>query len=142
MRYIRCIFKKHWDFDYNRFSHYAFIRDQGAISVINKDCVLARGVTICEHIRRFYCIQRPDERVFYWEFESDGFIPASAEIQPETGETGDPCHCNIHNLSHNHARKISKGIPIESVIFCGDGVARTATPNDFKDEFTPDDDLP
>ena len=98
--------------------------------------MLARGVTPCEHIRRFYCIQRPEEAVFYWEFESDGIIPEGAEFHREISDSGDPCHRLIRGITNQKAKDIAAGIQMASVLFCENGTTRVATPVDFADEFT------
>lgn len=98
--------------------------------------MLDRGTTICAHVRRFYCIKRPDDPIFFWDFEANDLIPATAEFRQKVSETGDPCHYNILNLSNQQAKDIAKNIPITSVLFCENGTTRVATPLDFIGEFT------
>ncbi len=64
---------------------------------------------MCAHVKRYYSsvpgvMSHPP---IFWEFDSAS-LPEGSEAMCEIGDTGDPCHYNIKNLSKNRAHKFFK----------------------------------
>jgi hypothetical protein len=109
MELIRLIRKDdYWDNNLGRFQSFAFSNSsKGGISVIDKDCILASGRNVCDHIRTFYAKSLTGSPPVYWEFDRE-LLPDKCHLEQKTTESGDYCHHNIHGLSDNKAGKLLK----------------------------------
>ncbi len=101
----------------------------GGISVINLECVTRSGISICEHIAKFYPTAAEQSPMF-WEFSSEAIVP-NAILTQKTGPTGDECHYNITGLTKGDAKKIIYSVPVASAFMCENGKPRALTLEDM-----------
>jgi hypothetical protein len=133
MRYLRCIYGRHWDVRRKQFNHLAFKSLDGGVSVVDSTCVSTASPSICEHLKKWYSLTHHSGPIMFWEFESDEILPKHAVFNKTLSGKGDNCHCDISNLHRNEEKKISYSIQLDSVRACDNGNMRSATINDFSD---------
>jgi hypothetical protein len=99
MQAIRIFHIRHYDRHRKRFRSQAFTRFGNGISIIDEECILASGRTVCEHIK-FYYPTTASEPPIFWRFSTD-LLPAPYRIVPEISTAGDKCHYDIQELPEN-----------------------------------------
>jgi hypothetical protein len=131
MEYVRLLHPTHFDCRRGEFKSLAFkVYDDGA-SVIQLACVV--GVTICDHVRKFYRNVGGEPPVF-WIFD-DANLPEGSSLVQKKSDTGDDCHFNIvgENVSAlNKALRLwLKAQPVNTFNICDNGYYRPVTRADL-----------
>ena len=103
--YVRILPKKQFIKRIGRFASVAFKNLRGGISVIQRDCIIDGGRTICGHLTHFYKSLDESPHVF-WAFDADVILPEDVEFEQEDSHSGDICHYNIRQVSNGKAKKI------------------------------------
>lgn len=113
---VRILNPKHYDRTKQRFTSLAFRPKDGTLSVVNKQCVLNSGTTVCEHIEKFYGNVAGKPPVF-WEFLYEQ-LPFDCEIAQRTEENGDECHYNLEGVDRKQAEDFFKTYRLENFLIC------------------------
>jgi hypothetical protein len=81
MEFIRIIHRDHYDPDRGRFQSLAFkpSRDGSGISVIDVNCILQIGLSICEHIGKYYQSVAGSTPHIFWNINSK-MLPEKCEF--------------------------------------------------------------
>ena len=108
----------HFDWKRKRFKSTAFSSSSrdGAVSAIDKSCIIQTGNTICSHIRRYYGRLADESPIFFEHL--DDILPDGCTIEKIPSTTGDKCHVNIKGISKRQARRIAKELEIEDYSIC------------------------
>ena len=104
MEAIRLFHIRHYDHRRKRFRSTAFTYFGEGIFIIDRQCIIASGITICEHIRVYYHTAASEPAIF-WIFSTD-ILPQSSIIVPTISTTGDPCHYDIRQISDSQRRNV------------------------------------
>lgn len=137
MEYVRLLHPKHFDCQRGEFKSLAFkVYDDGA-SVIHLGCVT--GVTICQHIRKYYPNVGGEPPVF-WIFDK-AILPKECRLVQKQSDSGDDCHYNIVSNGSDNALnkalgKLLKAQPFETFHICNNGHERTVRRADLCPEPT------
>jgi hypothetical protein len=101
----------------------------GGISVVDRDCAVAKSDSICAHIRRFYSGITQEPPIF-WFFDSS--ILRGSELENEPSTTGDLCHRNIRNFPRKEARRIFRAQDMFTFKICAPEGIRNLTSEDLQ----------
>ena len=69
---IRIISTEFYDRERGRFQSCAFDKssgEQGGISILDRECILESGRSVCEHMRHYYGV-RIDQALVFWQFST------------------------------------------------------------------------
>ena len=133
MEYIRFLHVRHFDNHpkQNRFKSLAFRNSTGGgASVVQRACIDATNITICDHIRRYYSPAIAGEPPIFWIFD-ESILTAGHRLEQERSDTGDDCHYNIHGVSDAHYKKILKSKRLEDFLICDGAQARQLVRGDL-----------
>jgi hypothetical protein len=98
--------------------------------VVHAQCVENGGLSICDHIRKFYKSNVAGDPALFWIFESSD-LPQSAVLDPNAFRNEDPCHDNVQNLTKSVCRKM---VAAAVVYICANDGIRVATVDDIKEQ--------
>ena len=136
MEVIRLLHINNYDKQRNRWASPAFKNSSGrspGISVIDRECIINTGDTICSHISKYYSTTPPVPTIF-WCFETD-ILPRGCSIEQVNSTSGDKCHYNIRELRDPDARRFFQQFwnKIESFNICtSDGDYRPLSVEDLE----------
>ena len=96
MRFVRIIYRDHWNENAKKFQSTAFSGSKG-ISVFSCNCVEEKQSNICQHISNFYSPEPTGLPPIYWVIEFDDLLVEYPEVKivQHTEENLDDCHHNI-----------------------------------------------
>jgi len=109
MDYIRWLHPRHFYQQHGRFGSNAFRnlgpKDSKSLSLVECECVVATGLTFCDHARKYYLeTNTVSEPPIYWRFPYETVLPPPGKIEPTPTATGDKCHRNIYGISDDILR--------------------------------------
>jgi len=84
--------------------------------VIEANCIIQKGVSICEHLEKYYKSVSGTPPIF-WNIDSK-ILPEKCEFIQQTSESGDVCHHNIVGLSKKESRDIFKQVRLSDFRTC------------------------
>jgi len=107
MEYVRLIHPRDYNGARGRFNRTAFepSSDDGAISLVQLDCVSAAGRSICAHIREYYPSVVDSDFIIFWKFDT-AILPEGCRFEQVNNNLGDTCHHHLLGQSDNRARSI------------------------------------
>lgn len=109
-----------------RFTSDSFKKLNGAISVVEIDCIEETGAGICEHIQRYYASVAQGEPFAFRVIRDcdldEHFGCGNYSIVPSPSRTGDDCHRNLEGIEDKAAKRFQKNYCDEGDVFwCIDG---------------------
>jgi hypothetical protein len=121
MEYVRFLHRDHFDPrpQQNRFKSLAFKNSSngGGASVVQRPCVDATGLTICDHARKYYSPRVTGEPPIFWIFD-EAVLSTARRFEKIKTDSGDECHYNLHGVSDAELKRLLKATPLSDFMIC------------------------
>ena len=97
----------------------------GGVSCIECDCIQARGVHECEHIKQLYSERISGDPPVLWQIQA-GELAAGSRLEPDSSN-GDDCHRNLYDMTDTQCRNLLKSKQNSDFEICEPDGKRPAT---------------
>ena len=112
MEFIRALHWRKYKTKVKRFQSDIFKNLNGAISIIDKECIDATGEEVCRHLELHYQTVVKGIPFAFWVIRSQDlethFAAGNFSITREVSESGDECHRNLRGVQDKDSRKFQK----------------------------------
>ena len=121
MDFVRALHRKKYKQKARRFHSDSFKNLNGAISIIDVECIQETSTDTCGHIEHFYKSVICGKPFAFWVIRHHDlethFGKGQFSIVPKTSDSGDECHRNLTGVDNKPASRFQRDYCKESDIF-------------------------